>query len=165
MQLAVDDVQPFDRRQLVLQPGKAEVGARSDERIDLRRREMLEQARHVVVDAVAGEPFLRDERVEVGEAADVDRDLHPLVERRQPPGHRAAHRHAERADARGIDVRPRDQPVHRPQAVVDHHAPQHLTFPQHRLEHVGLGRVAALAEHPVIDGQRRRIRGRSATFA
>ena len=28
-------------------------------------------------------------------------------------------------DARGVDVGPRDEPVERAQAVVDHHSPQH----------------------------------------
>ena len=32
--------------------------------------------------------------------------------------------------------------VERAQAVVDHHAPEHLALPEHRLEHVDFGRVA-----------------------
>ena len=53
-----------------------------------------------------------------------------------------------------IDVGPLDEEVERAQAVVDHHSPQHLTLPQHGLERVGFGRVAALAEDPVVDGER-----------
>ncbi len=52
-----------------------------------------------------------------------------------------------------IDVGAGDEPVHRAQAVVDHHAPEHLALPQHGLEHVAFGGVAALAEDPVVDGQ------------
>ena len=36
-ELAVDDVEALDRRQLVLETGEAEMGARRDERVDLRR--------------------------------------------------------------------------------------------------------------------------------
>ena len=67
-----------------------------------------------------------------------------------------------------IHVGPIDQEVERPQAVVDHHAPEHLALPQHGLERVFFRRVAALAEDPVVDaerdvaavGQRLRVRRR-----
>ena len=45
LELAVDDVEPGDRRERVAQPGEAEVRARRDERVDVGRGEVLEQAR------------------------------------------------------------------------------------------------------------------------
>ena len=51
-QVAIDDVESFDWRQLVLKAGEAEVSARRDERVDLRCREVLEERRDVVVNAV-----------------------------------------------------------------------------------------------------------------
>jgi hypothetical protein len=52
LQLRVDEIQSFDWRQLVLESGKPEMCARGDQRVDLRCREVLEQARNEVVDAM-----------------------------------------------------------------------------------------------------------------
>ena len=60
----------------------------------------------------------------------------------------------ERPDALRVHVGPLQQHVQGAEAVVDHHAPQDLASPEHQLEHVQLGRVAALAEDPVVDRER-----------
>ena len=52
LQLRVDEIQSFDWRQLVLESGQPEMSARGDQRVDLRCREVLEQARDEVVDAM-----------------------------------------------------------------------------------------------------------------
>ena len=85
------------------------------------------------------ESVVCDERLEIGQATDVHGDLHALVQRSRPPGHRTAHRHAERAHALRVHVGPRNQPIHRPKAIVDHHAPHHPAFPEHVLERVVFG--------------------------
>ena len=52
LQFTVDEVETLDGGQLVLQAGQPEMGAWCDEGVDLGRREVLQQARHVVVHAV-----------------------------------------------------------------------------------------------------------------
>ncbi len=127
------------------------MSAGDDEGVDVRGGELLQEPRHVVVDPVAREAPVGEEGVVVGEAADVDGDLDPLVEGGQPLGHGAAHRHAERRQARGVDVAAAEQPVDGPDRVVDHHSPQDPALPEHRLEGVELRGRAALAEAPVVD--------------
>ena len=115
---------------------------------------MLEQSRHEVVDAVPFQRTVRDERLEVREAADIDADLDPRIEGRQPPRHGAAHRQPERADARGIDVRAALQIIERAQAVEDHHSPHDLTRPEHLAKDFSLAAASALAESPGVDAER-----------
>ncbi len=57
------------------------------------------------------------------------------------------------ADPRAVHVAARQQPVEGADRVVDHHSPEHLALPEHRLEGVELRGVAALAEAPVVDAQ------------
>jgi hypothetical protein len=51
-QFLVDDIQSFGWCKGVLRPRQREVRARCDQHIDVGRREVLEQTRNVIVDAV-----------------------------------------------------------------------------------------------------------------
>ena len=100
------------------------------------------------------EALALDQRVVVRQTTEVDADLDALVEGGDPPRHGAAQRQTERGDARGVDVGPGLQVVERADAVVEHHAPQHLAAPEHELEERTLRAAAALAKHPVLDAER-----------
>jgi hypothetical protein len=52
LQLRVDQIQAFDRRQLVLQTRQPEMGPRRDQRVDLSGRKPLEQAWDEVIHAM-----------------------------------------------------------------------------------------------------------------
>src|SRR5438067_898872 len=69
--------------------------------------------------------------VKIGEAADVHTYLYTLVQRCQPPGDRAPHRHPHGREPAGIDIRPRAQVIQGPKAVIDHQAEQRAALPQH----------------------------------
>ena len=58
-QCCVNAIQAGGRREVIVIPCQAQVRARGDEGIDLRGGEMLEQARHVVIDAVPVQPARR----------------------------------------------------------------------------------------------------------
>jgi len=114
---------------------------------------MLEQAWHIVVDAVPVQAAGGDQLFIVRQAAQVHAHPDALVQGRQPPGHRAAHGEAQRAQARHIDLWPGLQVVDGPNAVIDHHAPQHLAVPQHLFEELGLCAPAPLPEIPCVATQ------------
>src|SRR5262245_6443160 len=57
-----------------------------------------------------------------------------LIDRSQPPGARAAHADARRADATLVHLRPRTQVIQRDLIVAHEHAPQGSAHPQVPLE-------------------------------
>ena len=63
VQFDVDPVEAERRRELVVVPGQREVRPRGDQGVDLRGREVLQQRRDVVVDAVAVEAVVAQARV------------------------------------------------------------------------------------------------------
>ncbi len=95
----------------------------SDQRINLRGGEMLQQSGDEVVDAVTLQIVRFDEGLVVGEAADIDAHFEAQIEGRRPPGLSTAHGHPERPDARRVHLRSGEQVVEAAQGVVDHHAP------------------------------------------
>ena len=107
---------------------------------------------------------MREQRLGARQAGDARGRGDALVERREPPGARAAHAHAGRADAAGVDVRPRGEIVERDQVVAHHHRPQAGALPEKRLGEAGLlvaSRLAGSAgpasltraERPRVDGE------------
>src|SRR5262245_48006202 len=60
LELFVDDVEPLDGRQLIAKSSQSQVRARCDERVDLRRCEVLDQAGHEVVHAVKRQRLSRE---------------------------------------------------------------------------------------------------------
>src|SRR5262245_52408207 len=75
LQFFIDDVESLDRSQLVAESRQPQVGARRDERVDLRRGEVLEQAGYEVVEAVKRQGLSSEQGLKVGQAIDVDGDL------------------------------------------------------------------------------------------
>src|SRR5215469_14791875 len=63
----------------------AQVGARDDQLVYPRGVEFLQQGWNEVKDAVTAEPVCRNQRLEIGEAAEVDGEPDPGIQRRQPP--------------------------------------------------------------------------------
>jgi hypothetical protein len=92
-------IEPGFRRERVVPAGEAQVRAGRDQFVDLGRTEVLQQARHVVVDTVKIEPACLDKPLEVGQATQIDADPYAFVQCRDPPRHGAAHRRAERCQA------------------------------------------------------------------
>ena len=102
---------------------------------------------------MSAEPLRVDQGLEVRQAAEVYAHLDPGIECRRPPGHGAAHRDAQGGDARLVYIRTRDQIVQGAHTVVDHHAPEHLTLPQHLRKEIVFGASPALAKIPAVDAQ------------
>src|SRR5690606_28239288 len=105
-QEGLDPVEPRSGYQAVVLARQAQVRPGGDQSVDFGCGEVLEQGRHVEVYAVTVESPALDERVEVGEAADVDAHLDAGVQGRRPPAHQPAHRHAQGPDAAGIHIVP-----------------------------------------------------------
>ena len=78
-------VQPGRRSEAVGVAGEAQMRPRSDQRVDLCGRKMFEQGRHIVVDAMAGKIVDPDQFFVVGQAAQIEADVHARIERGQPP--------------------------------------------------------------------------------
>ena len=106
--------------------GESEMRSRRNQRIDLRRREMIEEVRHEVVDAVARQSFVGEQRLKSV------RQLMSTVALMRSSS--AASHHAivlpidmpSVAMRCAVDVIARQKKVDGAQAVVDHHSPQHL---------------------------------------
>lgn len=148
------------RGQLVHSTIETQSSTRNDQLIDLRCREMFEQARHIVIDAVAAKMFGRDQFVVVGQATQIDAEFDSFVHGRQPPRLRRPHRHSKCRDALLIDFGPGFEIVERLDKVEHHHAPKDSALPEHEFESVGfadrpIGVVFALSKTPAVDGQGR----------
>ena len=92
-----------------------------------------------------------DKCVKICQAACVDADFDSFVESGEPPAHGGAHGDTEGCDSVSIDVIACSEVVDSAKAVVDHHSPHYLTFPEHLLEDFGFGHPASFAESPGVD--------------
>ena len=128
--------------------------ARSDQRVDRRCSEVLAHSGNEPVLAVQVVAPRRDERIELGEAAQIDAGGDPRLERRSPPAHRAAHRQSQRDHRHVGETLLRAQPVVHRKRVGDAHAPQRAAFPEQALVEHALARRGPVPEAPVIDRNR-----------
>ena len=121
------------RRQRVGVAEADELRPRRDQPRDRPVRRDAEQPRHRQVMPVPVVRPARDERREIGEAAQMRDRRHPRFDRRQPVAERRAHRQAEDADPRRVGPRIGRQPVERRRKLAQHLPGQRPAPPERRL--------------------------------
>ena len=152
-QVGINAVQAFGRREGVEISFEGQVGARGDQRVDLRTGEVFEQGRDEIEDAVFVDIVRFDQALKIGQATNVDATLDAGIEGGDPPGHRAAHRQADRAKTIGVDIVAAAQIIDGPERIVNHHAPHDLAIPQKLLENGRFRAAPAFAEGPGVDAK------------